>query len=686
MIIPMLRKGSCSILWLVFILSSCQNSSNDSNIHWQTDGREWLLHGLDLKDSRCSPLDQINTANVDSLGLLWSYDLGLKRGVEATPIVSEGIMYFTGPWSKVFAIEATTGKEVWTFDPEVPRSFGEKGCCDVVNRGVALSEGKVYVGSFDGRLIALNAENGEKIWETLTIDQSKPYTITGAPRVIKDLVIIGNGGAELGVRGYFSAYDKNTGEMKWRFYTVPGDPSQPAENKAMQNALSTWTGEWWKYGGGGTAWDAMSYDPELNLLYVGTGNGSPWDRNKRSPDGGDNLYLSSILAINPDNGELKWYYQTTPGDSWDFTATQHIMLADLEIDGKLQKVLMQAPKNGFFYVINRETGKLISAEKFTYVNWAEKIDKTSGKPVEHPLARYASANMDIAPNYDGAHNWHPMAYNTKRQLVYIPARETYSNYGKSMDWEYNTAGFGSGAGWNLAIGHDPGVPTIKDSLMSKKGKLIAWDPIAQKEAWHIDQENVWNGGVLTTLGDLVFQGTADGYIKAYHASDGSQLWQAYLGTGIMAPPVTYMIDGRQYLSVLTGWGGGYGMKNKHTPTIETGKVFTFVLGGDQKLPEPVAAQERRPIKPRWEIYDYEVNIGAGLFNKYCAVCHVSGNGSGGVAPNLAFSPHIGSPTFDKILLEGLLLPNGMPSYQGRISEEESHAIQTFIMATARVIK
>ena len=474
--------------------------------------------------------------------------------------------------------------------------------------------------------------------------------------------------------------------MKWRFYTVPGDPSQPAENNAMQDALTTWTGEWWKYGGGGTAWDAMSYDPELNLLYVGTGNGSPWDRNKRSPDGGDNLYLSSILAINPDNGELKWYYQTTPGDSWDFTATQHIILADIEIEGKLQKVLMQAPKNGFFYLINRETGKLISAEKFTYVNWAEKIDKETGKPVEHPLARYESANMDIAPNYDGAHNWHPMAYNTKRQLVYIPARETFSNYGKSLDWNYNTTGFGVGAGWNLAIGHDPDVPTIKDSLMSKKGKLIAWDPVAQKEAWHIDQDNVWNGGVLTTLGDLVFQGTADGYIKAYNASNGNQLWQAYLGTGIMAPPVTYMIDGRQYLSVLTGWGGGYGMKNKHTPTIETGKVFTFVLGGDQKLPEPVEAQDKRPIKPSWEIYDYEVNIGAGLFNKYCAVCHVAGNGSGGVAPNLAYSPHIGSPTFDKILFEGLLLPNGMPSYEGRISEEESHAIQTFIMATARVMK
>lgn len=678
--------GVYLLISLMLIYSCREGGSENAYDDTKAYAGDWPLHALDGQESRCSPLTQIHQGNLDSLGLLWSYDLGMKRGVEASPIVSEGVMYFTGPWSVVFAVDVRTGKEIWKHDPKVPGGFGEKGCCDVVNRGVAMSEGKVFFGTFDGRLIALDAKSGQVIWEIPTTDTSKPYTITGAPRVIGNKVIIGNGGAELGVRGYFSAYDVKDGTMLWRFYTVPGDPAQPFENDAMKMAASTWTGTWWEYGGGGTVWDAMAYDAKLNLLYVGTGNGSPWDRNKRSPEGGDNLFLSSILAINPDSGKLVWHYQTTPGDSWDFTATQHIVLADITINNKPRKVLMQAPKNGFFYVLDRTDGQLISAEKFTYVNWADSIDLASGRPVEAPLARYGSANIDVAPNYNGAHNWQPMAYSQSLGLVFIPARETFSNYGPDLSWQYNKTGFGTGVGWNLAIGSDPGLPTIADSSATNVGKLIAWDPVTQKERWHIVQDQIWNGGLLATASNLLFQGTADGYIKAYNAADGTEIWKAYLGTGILAPPTTYEVDGKQYLTVITGWGGGYGMKNKHTPTVETGRVFTFALGGQEALPEVREETERSLARVSWELLDYEIGLGETLFNKFCGVCHITGKGTGGIAPNLSYSPHIGSPSFDMILLQGGLENRGMPSFQSRLSEEDTHAIQTYIMKTARDLR
>lgn len=355
---------------------------------------DWLSYGRNYQEDRYSPLDQITKSNVNGLGLAWSINLGTTRGIEATPLVVDGIMYLTGPWSVVYAIDAREGEILWIYDPEVPKEHGEKACCDVVNRGVALYKGMVFVGSLDGRLIAMDATSGEEIWEIVTVDQTQAYTITGAPRVVDGKVIIGNGGAEYGVRGYVTAYDALSGEQLWRFYTVPGNPADGFENQAMEEAAKTWTGEWWTMGGGGTAWDAMAYDPELNLLYIGVGNGTPWNREVRSPGGGDNLYLSSIVALNPDNGELEWHYQTTPGDSWDFTATQHIILADLEIEGSLRKVLMQAPKNGFFYVIDRANGEFISAEPYVYTNWASEVDDETGRPVETPFSRYLDANAD----------------------------------------------------------------------------------------------------------------------------------------------------------------------------------------------------------------------------------------------------------------------------------------------------
>ncbi len=682
----MVNRCSIKTFYAILILTlfSCKPTvEQDLTLADGTDGN-WLLHGLNYSETRFSPLDQIDPSNIQELGLDWSLDMNMKRGIEASPIVKDGIMYLTGPWSVVFAIDLRTHQLIWKFDPEVPKEFGEKGCCDVVNRGVALYDGIIYFGAFDGRLIALDAQTGEKKWEVLTVDQSHPYTITGAPRVVKGKVIIGNGGSELGVRGYFSAYDAQTGKLVWRFYTVPGNPAEPFENEAMEMASKTWTGEWWNFGGGGTVWDAMAFDPELNLLYVGTGNGSPWDRSKRSPGGGDNLFLSSILALNPDTGELIWHYQTTPGDSWDFTATQHMILADIEIKGTVRKVIMQAPKNGFFYVLDRTNGELISAEKFVYVNWADSVDLKTGRPAVSEFAYYDQANVDVAPNYNGGHNWQPMAWNANLNLVYIPARETFSNYGQDSTWQYNDTGFGTGVGWNLAIGSLKSKPTIEDPKARNTGKLIAWDPVTQEAAWTVEQDQIWNGGLLATASNLVFQGTADGFLTAYDGKTGALLWKADLQTGIMAPPVTYLVDGVQYITAITGWGGGYGMKNKHTNAVLPGTIYTFRIGGQQPLPPKQPAYEQELHDPEnWQVDLNKVNMGETQYWKYCGPCHVVAETGGGVAPDLGYSLLVGDPAFDQVVLQGAFLPNGMPKFNGRLTKEDTEAIQHYIVSKVR---
>ncbi len=644
---------------------------------------QWLTHGLNYNEDRYSLLTQINKDNVKTLGLAWVTDLGSKRGLEATPLVADGVMYLSGVWSTVFAVDAKTGKEIWKYDPKVPGGQAERLCCDVVNRGVALYKGKIFVGTLDGRLIALNAADGKLIWSIQTTDTTKPYSITGAPRIIDGKVIIGNGGAEFGVRGYITAYNPEDGKQLWRFYTVPGDPSKPFENKAMEAAAKTWSGDWYKYGGGGTAWDAMAYDPELKLLYVGTGNGSPWDRKYRSNGVGDNLYLSSILAINPSNGELVWYYQTTPGDSWDFTAAQHIILADLDIKGQKRKVLMQAPKNGFFYVIDRTNGKFISGDPFVYLNWAKGIDST-GRPIENEGVHYETVNTDISPNYNGGHNWHPMAFNPKLNLVYIPARENASNYGHDTSWKYNKVGFGTGNGWNLAIGTDPTKPMRHDTMTKKfpRGMLIAWNPVLRKEVWRVPQTADWNGGVLATASDLVFQGTAQGDFICYDGSNGKIVWQQNLGGGIIAPPISYMLDGRQYIAIAVGWGGGYGMKNKFTP-LQSGKVFTFVLNGNASMPSFNKAVILTMPDVKFTFTKEEFTHGETLFWQYCGTCHVV-NGGGGLAPDLGYSVIAAdSAGILGVAHKGGYLPLGMPKFGDRLSEKDILDIRKYILTKAR---
>ena len=648
----------------------------------ESHSADWITHGLTYSEQRYSQLNQIHTENVGKLGLAWSANLGTKRGLEATPLVVDGIMFVSGPWGRVFALDARKGKRIWSFDPAVDGSYAQKACCDIVNRGIALYKGKVYVGALDGRLIALSASTGKPIWQTQTVDTAQAYTLTGAPRVVKGKVIIGNSGGEYGVRGYVSAYDAETGELSWRFHTVPGDPKDPFENEAMKQAAKTWEGEWWKYGGGGTVWDAMAFDPELNLLYVGTGNGSPWNQQYRSPGGGDNLFLSSILALDPDNGELIWHYQTTPGDSWDFTATQHIILADLSIHDRTRKVLMQAPKNGFFYVLDRTNGKLISAEPYVYVNWAEKVDLDTGKPLINPERSYRNVNAQVFPSPWGGHNWQPMAFHPETGWVYIPMREMGMTFGHDPYWHFDS----SGVRFNTGVRYNRKFPFLGDSLApspTPTEKLSAWDPIQQKEIWSVEHPAMYNGGVLATAGDLIFQGTSEGIFVAYHAKTGEKLWSEDLKTGIIAPPITYEIEGKQYISIAVGWGGAWGTVQKHTPHIYPGTVYTFTLDGKAHFPEYPSPPEPKLIDLPVEASEEELFHGMIQYGIHCQVCHGNPGDGGGNIPNLGWTQPEVFAIFDEIVLEGLKLPNGMPKFKGTLSSEDVYAIKNHILATAK---
>ncbi len=632
---------------------------------------DWITHGRTYDERRFSPLDQINLTSVKRLALAWFFDAQTTRGLEATPLVVDGVLYTTGNWSVVYALDARTGKQIWRHDPQVPRQHGSKACCDVVNRGVAIYRGKVFAGTLDGRLVALDARTGSPVWEVATVDPAREYTITGAPRVIKGKVVIGNGGAEYGVRGYVSAYDAETGRRIWRSYTVPGDPSQPFESKAMEMAARTWKGEWWKIGGGGTAWDSMAYDPELDLLYVGTGNGSPWNANLRSKGGGDNLFLSSILALRPDSGELVWHYQVNPGDSWDYTATQHMILADLVIGGRDRKVLMQAPKNGFFYVLDRKTGKLISAEPIVGVTWAKAIDKSTGRPQENPGVRYESAGALIKPGPLGAHNWQPMSFSPKTGLVYIPAQEASFYYSQATNFQYRP-GF-----WNTGVGF--GTPPA-GSRETPRGHLLAWDPIAQVERWRVPYQIMWNGGTLATAGDLVFQGTGDGRVVAYGAEKGELLWEFKYGAGIIGSPVTYELDGIQYLTIMAGWGGAGASSTSSAPQQPTpGRVLTFALDGTAKLPMLLAANPVVPPAIEFTASKEAIDQGRSVYAQHCAICHGQSAG-GGSAPDLRRSAAAIFEAYPKIVLEGSLVTGGMPSFKQVLKPAEVEAIRFFILS------
>ena len=648
---------------------------------------EWLSHGRTYSEQRFSPLDDVNRDNVGALGLAWSFDLGTSRGIEATPIVHDGVMYVTASWNIVYALDARSGAELWRYDPQVDRSRAAFMCCDIVNRGVALWGDKVFTGTIDGRLIALDVKTGEKRWDVQTVDLSKPYSITGAPRVIKGKVMIGNGGAELGVRGYVSAYDAETGKIAWRFYTVPGDMSKDPENEAMAQAMMTWNGEWWKAGGGGTVWDSMAYDPELDLFYIGVGNGSPWNQELRSPGGGDNLFLSSIVALRPDTGEYVWHYQTTPGETWDYTATQHMILADIEIDGELRSVIMQAPKNGFFYVLDRETGEFISANNFVPVNWATHIDPDSGRPVEVEGARWpGKAPYLQLPGPLGAHNWHPMSYNPETGYVYVPAQEAPWIYGDDQSYEFKEGVWNTGSDFALAM-----LPNDEAQFRAlramARGRIIAWDPVRQEAAWTFEHGGPWNGGILSTAGNLVFQGTADAHFAAYDASSGDQLWRFFTQTGIGAAPISYALDGEQYVAVASGWGGsfvlGYGGPLPTGSAANVGRVLVFKLGEDGALPPIDRAQVPNVQPPAATAPEDVVKAGFQLYANLCVTCHGDQAQSSGLVPNLRYSALLGDPeAWNAVVREGARATVGMGNFGAILDQDESEAVRAYVIHEA----
>jgi len=647
----------------------------------------WMTHGRTYDEQRFSPLKQINDSNASQLGLAWFYGLDTHRGQESTPLVVDGVMYFTTAWSKVVAVNAATGALLWSYDPKVPPETGVNACCDVVNRGLAAWNGKLFLGTLDGRLVALDARTGSVVWETLTVDPNYRYTITGAPRAVKGMVIIGNGGAEMGVRGYVSAYDAATGKMVWRFYTVPGDPAKPFEAPILENAAKTWTGEWWKFGGGGTVWDAIVYDPELDLLYIGVGNGSPWNQRFRSPGGGDNLFLSSIVALKPETGEYVWHYQETPGEMWDYTASQQIILADLTIDGQVRKVLLHAPKNGIFYVLDRLTGELISAKPYTYVNWTTGIDMKTGRPVETPRARYPGDHpLPVVPGPLGAHSWQPMAFNPTTGLVYIPVNDVGFEYKSAAQFEPKK--LAANYGIDVVAAGMPQDPKVKKAILDTvKGKLVAWDAVQQKAAWTVQRPGPWNGGTLATAGNLVFEGTADGHFDAYRADNGEKVWSFDAQTGVMAGPVTYTVNGEQFVAVEAGWGGVFPLAtgevsfaSGHVRNVS--RMLAFKLGGKAALPPLPEMETPLLTPPKSTASAVTIHKGEALFQRYCAACHGDVAVSGGVLPDLRYSGTLGSEGWFYVVLQGMLQSNGMVSFQQELTRDDAAAIRAYVIFRA----
>ena len=676
-------------IWRAALFSTALLSAAALAVTSRTDGlsdpaaRDWPMHGRTSDEQRFSPLAQIDQANVQRLGLAWYHEFDTDRGQEATPIVVDGTLYVSTAWSKVFAFDAATGRPLWSYDPRVAGAKGFDACCDVVNRGVAVEGDRVFVGTLDGRLVALDRATGKQLWSVQTTDPDKPYTITGAPRVVRSKVIIGNSGAEYGVRGYVSAYDAATGRLAWRFYTVPGDPAKGPDGAAsdpiMARAAASWSGRWYDQGGGGgTVWDAIVYDAELNRLYIGVGNGGPYDYFVRSDGKGDNLFLASIVALDPDTGRYLWHYQENPQESWDYTATQPIALADLTIAGKRRKVLMQAPKNGLFYVIDRETGKPISAVPYAPINWATGIDPETGRPIEKPNIRYPEKPVLLMPGATGSHNWYPMAFSPMRNLAYFPiSRNNAQLYSPQKPFRYRKQGWNTGIDFGPASIPDDQIASI---AASQTGALIAWDPIAGKPRWTVEHRYQNNGGVLATGGDLVFEGTSDGVFHAYAADTGRELWRYEAGNGIIAGPVSYAVGGAQYVAVMAGFGGS-GISagfQAHQRRRLPGRLLVFRLGGTAVAPTYPPEQPSTFKAAVPQVPPTTIERGRVAYNANCMVCHGI-NAISSILPDLRKSMLIEDrQAFDAVVADGALADNGMVGFRDKLPAEDIEAIRAYL--------
>ena len=674
---------------LVFVACETERARrvvDDEALADLAESEDWLAFGRTYHEQRHSPLTQIDDRNVGSLGVAWYMDLPNDRTLYGTPLVVDGVMYFEGSYNVLRAVNAATGALLWEYDPEVTRHAGDRlRVMWDASRGIAFWMGKVYVATVDGRLIAVDAGTGEEVWSTMTVDPELPFFITGAPKAFRGLVVIGNGGTEDGpIRGYLDAYDAETGERVWRWYTVPGNPADGFENEAMELAASTWTGEWWKFGGGGTVWHAITYDPDFDQVIFGTGNGSPWNQKIRSPGGGDNLFLCSVVALDATTGEYRWHYQTVPGETWDYNSNMDIVLADLVIDGRDVKAALHAPKNGFFYVFDRSDGSLISAEPFVTVTWSTGIDPESGRPMEAEGARYEDGEEVVWPSALGGHSWHAMSYNPGTGLVYIPAQEFAGGFSdKTVDlanWE--------SPDWRFDAGVDP--LTVDVPPEAGSSSLKAWDPIRQDLVWEAPKPGVWNAGTLTTAGNLVFQGQADGGLLAHRADDGEVLWAYDLGLGISAPPITYSVEGTQYVAIRVGWGGAgaamlgsVGAQHGWTYGTQTRRLVAFALNGSIDMPAQPPPSFVEPLPGD----DFAVDAalaeeGQETYVRLCWRCHGPAAVSGGPFPDLRASATVLSrDAYLSVVLGGALTSRGMPGFTS-LSEEEALGVQHYIRSQA----
>lgn len=654
-----------------------------------TEPGSWLTHGQTYKEQRFSTLTQINQSNVDQLGLAWHKQIGdFNMRMQGTPLVVDGVMYVTNGWSVVYALDAATGAEIWRHDPQVDRSYVRLACCGPAhNRGVAVYRGKIYVATFDGRLIALNAADGSVHWDIDTWHPSAlgRFNITGAPRAARGKVFIGQGSSESGHRrGYVTAYDAETGEVDWRFYLVPGDPSQPFEHPEMEMAAKTWGGEWWKYGGGGTAWHALVYDEELGSLYIGVGNGAPWPRDIRSPGGGDDLFLTAIISVDVETGRMNWYYQTVPGDNWDYSSAMDITLSELVVDGKSRKVLLQAPKNGFFYVIDRENGELLRAHPYTDgITWATHVDMQTGRPVENPDVVYEQKPQWILPANAGAHNWEPQSWDEANGIMYFYYHDMPAFY--SLDEAFVETGVykirerGLSLGWGegeyrrkLIEQSDPPPPT--------EGYLGAFDPLTGQYKWRHPLKNAFNGGVLATASDLLFQGEGDGRLVVRSTDDGLPIWEFDAHGYFTSAVMSYDIDGTQYVATMVSGNRARDLG---------GTLLVFKLGGKAEMPSTQAVALEIPAQPEVEFDLDTLLLGERLYQAQCANCH----GGIGVAsevlvtaPDLRTMDQTTHNEFIDIVRHGTRMQQGMAGFAESLSDAQAEAIRHYLIREANALR
>jgi quinohemoprotein ethanol dehydrogenase len=671
---------------------------------------QWLTPGRDANGTYYSPLQDINTGNVGQLGFAWDYHLGTNRGQESTPLVIDGVMYATSNFGRVYALDAASGRPLWTYDPHIDGQWARYPCCDAVNRGLVAFEGRLYVGALDGWLHAIDAHTGELVWKVDTLlgrSEHKPYTITGAPLLAGELIVIGNSGADFaGARGYVSAYERSSGALRWRFFTVPRNPAEgPQEQPQLEAAVKTWDPRHrWQAGSGGTVWDGMAYDPDLRLVYLGTANAAPYNMHLGGRHGGDELYAASIIAIHANDGSMAWYYQTTPGDRWDYDSTQKLILADMALDGRRRQVVMQAAKNGFYYVLDRATGELLSAHNFAFVSWTRGIDAHTGRPILDPRADYDHGPALVFPSESGAHSWQPMAYDPERGMTFIPVieagnvmLETSASRAGLVEGQFTTPAFPTELWDPKALrslyGELPPITRLARAIntnTASRGFLRAWDVGQHRVVWEAATATSWDGGVLATAGGLVFQGDANGNLNAYAADTGQRLAGIAMGSSMMAAPMTYRVNGTQYIAIVAGYGGGGVILGAPLDPDSAayrygndGRIIALKIGGpppplpalrtDAPLPEP-------PPRPTDAA---QIAAGEVLYNRYCSRCHVMGRGN---LPDLRRVAPATHALFDSIVLGGAYTIKGMGRFDDVLSAAEAHSVHAYLIDQAWQLK